>query len=112
MDAVRLLAHLDDPVGRVLVRREVQVRQLGDGVAEAIVLATLSDVATADVGDRDAHHIAGNCRTENFMAGPLQEYHICEAFSLFPRPPQTDPNRSPFHRSYWQPPPFRQSQQA
>src|SRR5258706_10587379 len=107
MDAVRLLAHLDDPVGRVLVRREVQVRQLGDGVAEAIVLATLSDVATADVGDRDAHHIAGNCRTENFMAVHAQDYQIGETVSVFPAPLPTAPHQCLLSCRYWKPPLFR-----
>src|SRR5258706_15149421 len=105
MDAVRLLAHLDDPVGRVLVRREVQVRQLGDGVAEAIVRATLSDGATADVGDRDAHHIAGNCRTENFMAGPGRGYQSGGRLSGFPDAPPTGPHQSPLSSRYWQAPP-------
>src|SRR5258706_10944657 len=77
-----------------------------------MALSTLINLPTADVGDRDAHHIAGNCRTENFMAVTLQDYQIGEPVSVFPDPLQTDPHECLLYCRYWQPRLFRQSQYA
>ena len=52
---LRRLAHLDDAVAERLGRDEVQMRQLGDGVAHGVVDRAFGNLAAMDVRDRNAH---------------------------------------------------------
>ena len=52
--AVRILAEPDDPVGRVLVRRKMHVRELGDRVADALV-DRAGHLPAHRVRERDVH---------------------------------------------------------
>ena len=54
MHAPRLLAHGDDAPARGFSRSEVDVRQLGEGVAHLVVDGALAHLAAFDVGDGDA----------------------------------------------------------
>ena len=55
VDAPRLLAHLDEAPGVRLGRREVQVRELGDGMADLLVHGPLGELAAVEMshGERE-----------------------------------------------------------
>ena len=68
VDAPRFFAHGDDAAARGFSGGEVDVGQLGEGVAHVVVDGALADFAAFDVGDGDAQGERDGCGRQHLVA--------------------------------------------
>src|SRR5262249_30973789 len=74
-DGVGALAHAGDVFGRALRAREMEVGELGDGVASAFVNRA-ADFSALNVDDADVHVSGGDGGGERLVAVADDQYHV------------------------------------
>ena len=72
----RVLAHLAQAPRRQLVRGEVQVCHLADGMADRLVESAFGGVAAGNMGQRDVVHQAGLGCSQDLEAIAQHQHHI------------------------------------
>src|SRR5439155_8269170 len=75
-DAPGLLAELDDPTRGLLGRREVEVAQLRQRVADRLVDRSLSRLAAVDVRERDRERQRSDAGREHVEAVPEDDEQV------------------------------------
>ena len=76
MNAPRLLAHGDHPPARQFGRREVQMRHLGESVADLVVDGALADFAAFDVRHGDTQCECHRRRSQHLVAIGDQQQQV------------------------------------
>ena len=76
MHAPRLLAHGDHAAARGFCRSEVDVGELGEGVADVVVDGALAHLAALDVGDGNAQGERDGCGSEHLVAVGDQQQQV------------------------------------
>ncbi len=87
VDAGRVLAHRDHPLGVLVVADEVEVAELGDGVAKRVVEGTERLLAAVEMDDRNALQGRRERGCGRLEPVPDQQQRIRR------RPPQRGPDR-------------------
>ena len=68
--------HLPHPLACLRIGDEMNMRQLGDGMTEALVESTFGDVAATDMRDRHPCHSGSDGAAQDFITVPQHQQQV------------------------------------